>query len=389
MKKSLASLFACLGTLFVAGCGHVSGPVKTTDRVFLYRPRLIEQANKEMTTNPEAFDPKNLKMPTDRHVLVVVNDLTNVFRGRLNVAMAARHFSSFTQVVTAAAAATLTTLKPSEKTLITILAASSALMPQFQTIFDAKGRAAAYEQGAVMLANAEAAYFKALATTGKDFNPDQLTPQGAQLYQAALSAIQVVEQLSVSILPSVEQIRAAKGEFITEFANETAAKASAKAAPAVSLADVKSEQSVAIADLQTGSLVFSSATDVVTATADAGNVVLKPHKPGKATITAIAEKDGQRQVTNIPVTVPLTLRQNSIDAKEGDEITIETNPHSVITGFRFSSPDIVTSVTDTATLPNKPEPSVKLKASKEGTTTVTVLGEYGVSADVEIKVVKK
>jgi hypothetical protein len=382
MKKIHAFVLACLGALFLAGCGHIPGPVGKTDRYYLYRPSLIEQANPWLTDAKRT--PGTIVLPKDKDVLIVVNDLTNVLRGRLNLAMGARHISSFAQVATAAAAAVFTTLRPEERILITILAASSALMPQLQSVFDAKGRAEAYKQGVEMLDKALGAYVKAVQ--GKNIDPaSTLTREGTLLFEAAVAAIEVVEKLTVAQLPTPDQIKAAKGEFIAEFSNQVM-QSETKLLDGLEVSNASHEASVA--DMQPDSVVFSSATDVVVAKADTGKVVLSPGKPGKATVTAIVEKDGKRRTTTIPVTVPLKLKEKKIQAKEGAEVSIETEPRSNITGFSFSEAGVLQSVSDSAALPAKPESAITVKAVKAGTVTVRVFGEYGISSEVVVEITK-
>jgi hypothetical protein len=388
MKTFTPMVFACFAALFLAGCSNLTDP----NRYYLYRPRLIERANPSLMAKPNVM-PDVLADATDAHVLVVVNDLTNIYRGKMNVAMGVRHFSAFTQVLTAAAAAALTTLRPEERIAITVLAASSALMPQFQSIFDAKGRAAAYEQGASMLADAEAAYFTAIAASPGKLKSSRrgLTREGALLYAAALASIQVVEKLAVAQLPTIDQIKTAKGDFLADFANDTSSKAETARTVDIWMkaAATAATSSVPIAGVEPDSIAFSSAPDVVSVVARKNAVELTAHQPGDALITAVTKKDGTKRLLNVTSAVPLELKRTRFTVKRDEEFTLDASPEK-IESVTFTPAGIVAVAPTKEALKATPLSQVKITAGKTlGTTVLSVVGENGGEAQATVNVVAK
>lgn len=359
-------------------------------REYLYQPTLVELANPGLK---EVKPTADLKVPTDADVLVFENNIKNVFRGRLNTAMIARHTSATAQVLTAAAAAALTTLSSGSKSAITILAASSALMPQLQQIFDAKGRAAAFEQGAEMLSDAESAYFKALSRTPRKYEQPNaaLTPEGANLYVAVLAAIQVVEKLSVAQLPSVDQIRAAKGELIADLKNATTASADTSTPLEVPMKDTATPSFVRldVEGVTEDGISYSSAGDVVAVKPETDAVILCAQKPGRAIVTAVVKNGGAKRVFMVHVFVPLSLKHTVVAAKVDDEITVEAVAQK-ISKITVDIPDVVASKTAAADLESTPQSSVTVKCGPNtGSAILHVIGEFGGEGDVTVHVSAK
>ncbi len=423
--KTFRFIVGCLGSLLACSCSFFH-----PSRDYLYRPTLLEVANPPpkktespatdgsdaaKTAVPAGADadgkPKTINVPTDADVLQFANMLKNVFRGQLNESIIARHVSAVSQVLTAAAAATLTTISSGAQNSITILAATSAVMPQLQGIFDAKGRAAAFDQGGELLSQAEAAYYTAIGALpdrtpaekaaadkgGADGNAAdalsedvktrinrRLTPQGAALYAAALAAIQVVEKLEVAQLPTIDQIRAAKGEFIAEL-GATRTQTMEISFPMADPTKAQTMQ-VNVSGLAEDNVSYSSAGDVVAAKTDKGALSLTALKPGDALVTVLLNQNGATQKFHVKTYVPLKLNPPGplrIESAGPIEIAAVGQKLAAAT----SSDPTVVALAPAVDFTKGAIDSVKLTPLKAGQATIWLTGEQMDAEAVKVTVV--
>ena len=100
-------------------------------------------------------------------------------------------------------------------TTIAALSGTSGFMPQLQDLFDAKERALAYDEGANLIEKAQVRDFGALATKSAEWDPKATAPCAAavNLFYSTVAALNVVESVLVSHLPSVDDLKRASGEY--------------------------------------------------------------------------------------------------------------------------------------------------------------------------------
>lgn len=170
------------------------------DKYYLYNGSVYDRAN---------VKPRDGTQVTDKDALGFSNDVKTALRQKMNWARIARLTSGTVQVFTAAAAAALGAASGSI-TAVAALAASSAVMPEVQNIFEAKERAEAYQQGVALIEEAEVRYFK---TVGGTINNQKFTPAGADFYFEVLASLKLVEKALVAQLPTIEELQKATGKF--------------------------------------------------------------------------------------------------------------------------------------------------------------------------------
>ena len=170
------------------------------ERHYLFEPSAVQMAK----GNPDAI--------TDEHFLAFSENVKEALRRRMNRARIARMFSGTIQVLTAATAAGLGAVSANIET-ITALAGTSAVIPQLQELFDAKGRAEYYEQGANMIEEAQGRYFDAVARGQATPTNGLFSVAAVALFEQTVASLKVVEKGLISRLPTVEEMQKATGTY--------------------------------------------------------------------------------------------------------------------------------------------------------------------------------
>ena len=102
------------------------------------------------------------------------------------------------------------------KTTLTVLGLASAAIPQLQGIFDAKGRAEAYNQAAEMIQDGVLEYY----AHNPDPSPREFTPNGLTLVKKVASAINLVNDTITGHLPSQQDMQKATERMTSGKGNE-------------------------------------------------------------------------------------------------------------------------------------------------------------------------
>ncbi|MBI4625744.1 MAG: hypothetical protein HY736_21300 [Verrucomicrobia bacterium] len=366
--------------LFLSGCSYIT-------RSYVYKPTPIERANSWMLKDSKG-DARPLTMPTDAHIVAFTNDLKQSFRKRMYTAALARHLSSTIQVLTAASAATLSGLEGASRSAITVLAATSTVMPQLQTIFDARGAAIALEQGAALIDEAEAHYYETIARNPISDPNARITPEGAQLYVRAVAAVQIVEKLLVAQLPTLEQMKIVKGETVAELATLHQNVYLELAAPKVEsgkdpvFTPTMSQVAISGAKVQ----VAASAQLAVAETSFAEHAVtITAKKPGQTTVT-VGLEDGTQRVFPVTAYVPLTLSATQIElARLGEEGSVTATGQRVIEA-RLDNEAVAQLVTAPSAAALAAEVRVRSLVNGPRVTMLFLRGEHGGTRTVPVYV---
>ena len=168
------------------------------------------------TTNQ--FDPTAIPPLSDVLALNYASSVASILRCKFTGARIAREVSSTAQVALAALAGAGAAFNWSATT-ITALGLSSAGIPELQKIFDAKGRAQAYQDAVRLIEEAQIEY---LAFNQRP-SPTVLTQNGVTLFQRVTASIHVVEQTLAGNLPSVKSMQQATEPMSDVGATKTAA----------------------------------------------------------------------------------------------------------------------------------------------------------------------
>jgi hypothetical protein len=155
---------------------------------------------------------------SDVLALNYASSVASILRCKFNGARIAREISSTAQVALAAFAGAGAAFHYSAST-VTALGLGSAGIPELQKIFDAKGRAQAYQDAVRLIEEAEIEY---LALNQRP-SPTVLTQNGVTLFQRVTASIHVVEKTLAGNLPSVEDMQKATERMSESGATKTAA----------------------------------------------------------------------------------------------------------------------------------------------------------------------
>jgi len=336
-----------------AGCSAFKNTFWDIDRTYNLRPSLFEWANNPTLQSQVPTRGKGehgaVIVPTDADILWCANGLRNTFRLRMNDNILMRHLTSTFQVLSAASAGVIAAIAPSEKIPIAILAGSSAIVPQLQSVFDAKGQATALEQGASLIDQAEGKYYAAIAANPSDRDRinSAVTVEGANFYVSVVAAVGIVEKLLVAELPDEVQITIAKGGNI-----EKAAMTLAASRISVLLARDPSKgtllpQSPVLTLSTTPQSFYSSNPDVATTSIDPSQakVTLNVSKTGSATLS-FQLKDGTVSTYTLVAQEQLSLQDNGKDLasplvlslrSDASGRTITAVNNLLITGYTIST----------------------------------------------------
>ncbi len=164
------------------------------------------------------YENVNIKI-TDADVLGFTDDVKKVLQRRSNLARRVRMGSGTGQILAAAAGATLGFIAHANVETVAALAAVSAVIPELQTIWEARGRAETYNNGLDLIQKAEARYYEKKTKGGplKDgISSEDLTPEGVELLNEVTASIQVMGKALVNLIPTVEELQAATGRVKDE-----------------------------------------------------------------------------------------------------------------------------------------------------------------------------
>jgi hypothetical protein len=182
----------------------------------------------------------------DQLALLYASNVATVLRCRFTGARITREISSSLQVILAGLAGAGAAFNFGESTLA-VLGLGSAAIPEFQGIFNAKGRAECYQDAVRLIEEAQIDY---LAHNQRP-SPDYLTQNGVTLFQRVTSSIHVVEKTLAGHLPSVQDMQKATEPMSGDGAKKTSAGAKAfnlipanGSAPVQKLAPVVIEKNV-------------------------------------------------------------------------------------------------------------------------------------------------
>ena len=151
---------------------------------------------------------------SDADVIGFSSDLQKALRRRMDRARRVRLGSGSIQVIAAATGATLG-LMTGDVATAAVFAAVSAVMPEFQHIFQAKERSEAYEQGLELIQDADARYYKKMTeNTGiQTIKTNELTKEGAELLSEIAACLKLVDKAILQTIPSIEDLQAATGRL--------------------------------------------------------------------------------------------------------------------------------------------------------------------------------
>ena len=220
-----------ISTMLIA-CGVAVSGCETLTETFAFdaipratfkdKPTVID-ASKKTVTKAGKKDEIIIKV-TDRIILVYASDVQKFMRLRMSGKRVLRKVSAGIQVMTAAIAAALTAFGGSPVTIASF-AGVSAIIPEFQGIFQAKGGAEAFRHGAELIGDAETDYLLEISKTNHGNVPGELTPQGAVLYKRVVASIVLVEKALLQQIPSLKEVQKAEEKFEGKFgADESSGK---------------------------------------------------------------------------------------------------------------------------------------------------------------------
>jgi hypothetical protein len=153
---------------------------------------------------------------SDVLALNYASSVASILRCKFYGARIAREISSTAQVALAAFAGAGAAFNYSAST-VTALGLGSAGIPELQKIFDAKGRAQAYQDAVRLIEEAEIEYL----SLNQKPSSVVLTQNGVTLFQRVTSSIHVVEKTLAGNLPSVDDMQKATERMSPEGAKKT------------------------------------------------------------------------------------------------------------------------------------------------------------------------
>ncbi len=166
-----------------------------------------------------AANATDLKTPAlnDQLALLYASNVATILRCRFTGARIAREISSSLQVILAGLAGVGGAFNFGEKTLA-VLGLGSAAIPEFQGIFNAKGRAECYQDAVRLIEEAQIEYL----AHNQQPSPNELTQNGVTLFQRVTASIHVVEKTLAGHLPSVDDMQKATERMSKRGATPTA-----------------------------------------------------------------------------------------------------------------------------------------------------------------------
>jgi hypothetical protein len=166
-----------------------------------------------------ASNATNLETPvlSDQLALLYASNVATILRSRFTGARITREISSSLQVILAGLAGAGAALNFGETTLA-VLGLGSAAIPEFQGIFNAKGRAECYQDAVRLIEEAQIEYL----AHNQQPRPDVLTQNGVTVFQRVTASIHVVEKTLAGHLPSVEDMQKATERMSKKGATPTA-----------------------------------------------------------------------------------------------------------------------------------------------------------------------
>ncbi len=151
---------------------------------------------------------------SDIDVLNYADHIAAIFQSKFTGARLARYTAATAQSALAALAG-ITSMASAGPAAPPALAFASAFTPDLGKIFNAKGRAIAYQQALANIQDAEIVYLKTLIHeqgTEAEIPSAQLTPGALELYDTVCGNIKVVEKFMADGLPSLDDMKQAAGE---------------------------------------------------------------------------------------------------------------------------------------------------------------------------------
>jgi hypothetical protein len=140
----------------------------------------------------------------DQLALLYASNVATVLRCRFTGARITREISSSLQVILAGLAGAGAAFNFGETTLA-VLGLGSAAIPEFQGIFNAKGRAECYQDAVRLIEEAQIDYL----AHNQQPSSRELTQNGVTLFQRVTASIHVVEKTLAGHLPSVQDMQKA------------------------------------------------------------------------------------------------------------------------------------------------------------------------------------
>lgn len=151
---------------------------------------------------------------SDADVIGFSSDIQKALRRRMDRARRVRLGSGSIQVIAAATGATLG-LMTGDVATAAVFAAVSAVIPEFQHIFQAKERSEAYEQGLELIQDADTRYYNKRTESAsiKTIPINELTKDGAALLSEIAACLKLVDKAILQTIPSIEDLQAATGRL--------------------------------------------------------------------------------------------------------------------------------------------------------------------------------
>lgn len=363
-KPATIGLILSVIMILTSGCSNKYG---WYDKSYKFQPTVVERAKTRA-------DGKMYKI-TDKDVVELANDVKLALRSRMNGARFARTITSTIQVMTAAVAAALT----SGETAITILAGTSAVIPELQSIFGARERSKAYFQGASLIEEAEADYYLQLATSHNLISDQGITTAGAEFYSEVIHSLKLVELALIQQIPTVEDVKAAQG---LTYGNRV------KLHPMSMKVSLSGDEKKSFIIGDEKVLEASSADDSV-ATAelsdDKKSVIIKPVGHGTTTIVVLNEKGNTGSIL-VTAYEALSVKLVNQEVKVGESTDIIVTTKS---GLKIN-PVLENDNAELGSSPIKAgdKTTYKVTGKKAGTVDITFKNNAGGEKTVTLSVVK-
>ncbi len=163
--------------------------------------------------------PRNNIHVSDADVLGFSSDIQKALRHRMNKSRRVRLGSATIQVLAASIGATLG-FATGDANTAAAFALVSAIIPELQNIFQARGRVEAYTDGLELIKDADALYYKKMTENGsiKDgVSTKELTPTGSELLVQITACIKLVDKALLTQIPTIEDLEKATGRLRDQF----------------------------------------------------------------------------------------------------------------------------------------------------------------------------
>jgi len=155
----------------------------------------------EYSRNPAKYDPKDSSRqwaPNDEQALQFSSNVVRLLRAKASGARITREVSNAAQVTFSGLAGASPVFGFSDRTLA-VLGLGGALTPDFQGIFNAKGRAEAYSDAVRLIETAQSAYL----AHNQQPTEDKLTQNGATVIQRTQASVHIVEKVLSGRVPTI------------------------------------------------------------------------------------------------------------------------------------------------------------------------------------------